>query len=1164
MRSKGGKYVKFRLYCAAILAALFVVLLAVPPAHAQVLYGSVVGQVEDPSGAMIPKAAVVLTNKQTGAVRETTTDDAGRFSVLNLLPGLYDVKVTASGFRTLSRTDIDVSINTVTRQDLKMEVGQTSEQVTVSATAAQLQTDKSDVRHEITGETIQNLPLPAYRNYQSLMALVPGATPPAFQNAVVDTPGRALRSFVNGTATNNNNTLTDGAVNINIWLPHHVAYVQPVESIETVNISTGSFDAEQGMAGGAAVTVVTKSGTNNLHGTGWWFHTNQHLHSDPVYFRPTGYKRPLNILNIFGGNVGGPIKKDKLFYFFNFERTTERTGYFSSYSVAPEDFRRGDFSRYLPGSSQYPNASSIVYDPLSAPVSATPTTRTPFAGNIIPANRINPIFPNIYRNMPLPNQILPTDTSGGLGGNYGVSAVLRLNRNQYDTKVNYNVNSKLTTWGKYSRMDAPVQGKYPFGDLGGAALGTAGFGDTTTQLVTGGYNVTLSPTFIFDGVFGYTRMDQFVGIPNVDRNIGLDEWKIPGTNGGQRYKSDTRYGGAPAITGFGFSDIGALDTWTPVWRAERSYTYQTNFSKIFNAHEVRFGFEARRMELNHWQPETANPRGSVNFGSGVTNVPGQVARTANSYASALLGYVSTYSKSVQYFEMKTREWQYAFYVRDRWQLSRNLTVNLGLRYEYYPLINRGDRGIERWDPFANVIYFGGLGQTPRDAGITVSKRLFAPRIGLAWRFTEKSVFRVGYGMTYDPLPFGRPLRGLYPATITGSYNPASAGSNNTYGWFNTINVGIPEIPVPDVSSGRGTLPNNLDMGPRSPWGGMLNRGYIMSWNAMLQRQLPWSMVGEVGYVATRTIHQLIDRNINSAGPGSNDSPATSLPLARLYGRTIGASMWDGIGIANYHSLQSSLNKSFTNGLMMKVNYTFGKSLSMADEDGWVGLPLYNWEPMIYKNYARSGYDRTHMFSAGWNYELPVGAGKKWQISNKAANFIGGGWKVSGTFVAYSGTPFTVTGSGSSLQAVGNSQTADQIGPIKKIGELGPGKFFYDPTAFMDPLIYQNAIRAATGQQVYRFGSMGRNVLSGPGYWQLHPAIYKNFKIREKASAEFRAESTNFTNTPIWGNPNAGAAGPSRNPDGSIRTDVTNAWNNFMSVTGAGTGRQFRFGLRIAF
>ena len=1092
---------------------------------------------------MVPKATVVLTNKQTGSVRETTTDDAGRFSVLSVVSGVYDIRVTAAGFRTLSRTDIDVSINTVTRQDLKLEVGQASEQVTVSASAAVLQTDKSDVRHELTGQTIQNLPLPGYRNYQSLLALVPGATPPAFQNAVVDTPGRALRSFVNGTATNNNNTLTDGAVNINIWLPHHVAIVQPSESIETVNVSTGSFDAEQGMAGGAAVTLATKSGTNNLHGTGWWFNNNQHFNSDPTYFRPNGYTKPVAILNIFGGNIGGPIKKDKLFYFFNFERTTERTGQFGSYSVAPADFRAGDFSKWT--------SLSTVYDPLSAPQNQN-GARTPFANNIIPSNRINPLFPNIYKDMPMPNQISVTDPLN-LSGNYGVGGVLRLNRNQYDTKMNYNVNQKMTVWGKYSRMDAPVEGKYPFGDLGGSALGTAGKGETTTQIVTGGFNATISPTFLFDGVFGYTRMDQHVGIPNEDINVGLDVWKIPGTNGGNLYKSDTRYGGAPNLTGFGFSDIGFIDTWTPVWRHERSYTYASNFTKVMHAHEIRFGVELRRLELNHWQPETGNPRGAITFAGGITNISSQTARTPNSYADALLGLVSSYSKSIQNYEMKTREWQDAIYFRDRWQVSRNLTVNLGLRYEYYPLINRGDKGIERWDPATNIVYFGGQGNTPRDAGITVSHKNFAPRIGLAWRFTEKTVFRAGYGLTWDPLPFGRPLRGIYPSTLTGSYVPTVS----TFGWYNTLNEGIPQIDPPDTSKGSALLPNNIDMGPRSPWGGEIHRGYIQSWNATLERQLPWQMVGSAGYVATRTIHQLIDRNINTVGPGVGTTTA-NLPLAKAYGRTIAMNMWDGIGISNYHSLQASLNKAWTNGLMMKINYTFSKSLSMADEDGWVGLPLYNLPERIYDNYAPSGYDRTHMFSAGWNYELPVGKGKKLQLNNKVADFIAGGWKMSGIFVSYSGTPFNVTGSGSSLQATGNSQTADLIGPVEKIGKKGPGQFYYAPLSFIDPQITFNQ----TG--VYRFGTMGRNVLRGPGYWQLSPAIYKNFKIKERVNAEFRAESTNFTNTPIWSNPNAGSASLRRNADGSLNTGVADPYQNFMSITGATAGRQFRFGLRVAF
>ncbi len=219
---------------------------------------------------------------------------------------------------------------------------------------------------------------------------------------------------------------------------------------------------------------------------------------------------------------------------------------------------------------------------------------------------------------------------------------------------------------------------------------------------------------------------------------------------------------------------------------------------------------------------------------------------------------------------------------------------------------------------------------------------------------------------------------------------------------------------------------------------------------------------------------------------------------------------------------------------------------------------WNWAPVVGRNYAPSGYDRTHMFTAGWNYELPVGAGKKVAITNKLADAVAGGWKLSGIFTAYSGTPFTVSGSTSSLQATGNSQTADQIGPVTKVGRKGPSQPYYDPLSFIDPLIYFNQ------NGIYRFGTMGRNVLRGPGYWQLSPAIYKNFKFREKVNAEFRIESTNLTNTPIWANPNAGSASLRRNADGSLNTTVADPIQNFMCITSATAGRQFRFGLRLAF
>ncbi len=901
------------------------------PLAAQVLYGSIVGTVEDPSGSVVPNATVTITNAQTGVSRETITDGQGRYTIANILAGRYELKVLATGFRPTTHTNIEITINTVTRHNIKVELGGTVETVTVQADTVQLQTDKSDVRHEISKIAMTNLPLPNYRNYQSLINLIPGATPAAFQNAVVDTPARALTTNINGTARNNNNTLVDGAVNIFIWLPHHTAYVQPVESIDSVNITTNSFDAEQGMAGGAAITVATRSGTNALHGSGFWYHGNQHFESGP-YYRSTTYVKPVSIFNQFGGTISGPIKKDKLFYFFSFERTLERSGVSSNASVAPQVFRDGNFNLFPSYTYLY-----TIYDPAS---SSTAAGRTPFPNNTVPRARFSPLFDSIQRLAPLPNQTSVTDPNN-LGGNYLAQGTLRLNRNNYDVKVNWNATSKLVVWGKHSRMDSPVQGLYAFGDLGGPALGTDGFGDTNVNIPTAGFTYTFSATFLMDGVFGYTRFDQHVGIPQESKNVGLDIWKIPGTNGGRQYASDIRYGGPPNIDGFGFSNFGVGATWAPLFRNDRSYTYTTNFSKLRGSHEFRWGFEPRRHQLTHWQPETANPRGNISFAGGATQAPGLTGRTPNSYAAALLGLVGGYSKSLQYLLMVNREWQYAWYFRDRWQATRNLTFTLGLRYEYYPLLNRDDRGLERWNPYTNIVTLGGIGNVPRENGIRVSKRLFAPRVGLAYRLGNQWVMRAGYGITYDPLPFSRPLRGLYPATLTGSWGSGTEGAafrDTTFGWFNTLTQGIPDVPTPDISSGVLTLPLNVDMGPRSPWGGLLNRGYIQSWNFTVERRLPLDAVVSAGYVATKTVHQLMDRNINTSGPGE-DVDTRNRALAKLYGRTNAANMWDGIGNGSYHSLQVSLNKNFSKGLFMKGGYTWSKTLNMADEDGWTGLAL---------------------------------------------------------------------------------------------------------------------------------------------------------------------------------------------------------------------------------
>src|SRR5216684_6768503 len=304
-----------------LFALSFLLLGYVRDVGAQVLYGSVTGTVTDQSGAAVPKAHVVVTNIATGVARETDADENGHYLITDVSPGSYDLKVTSSGFKPLTQKNLTVTANTVTNADVGLQVGAISEQVIVEASTVTLQTEKTDLHTDLTSKAILEMPLNQYRNYQTLINLVPGATPGRFQNAIADTPERALSTNINGTNRNNNNTRVDGAADVFVWLPHHTVYVPPAETVQEVNISTNNFDPEQGMTGGAAITVITKSGSNQFHGALFEYFQNQALRARQFF--ETGPKGDSK-LNDFGGTFGGPIKKDKLFFFGSYNGTYER------------------------------------------------------------------------------------------------------------------------------------------------------------------------------------------------------------------------------------------------------------------------------------------------------------------------------------------------------------------------------------------------------------------------------------------------------------------------------------------------------------------------------------------------------------------------------------------------------------------------------------------------------------------------------------------------------------------------------------------------------------------------------------------------------------------------------------------------------------------------
>jgi hypothetical protein len=1078
--------------------------MALLPANvsAQALYGTITGTVTDDSGAAIPGATVTVLNENTGLEINAVSDEAGAYTVRNLQPGTYTVKASLQGFKEFVQTGLPVGQNETSRADAKLEVGALTESVTVTTEAALLKTDKADVSVNLKPAEVVNLPLNQYRNYQGLMNLVPGATPVAFQNAQTDTPGRALTTNVNGTNRNNNVTRIDGAASINVWLPHHAGYIAPVETIETVNISTNSFDASQGMTGGAAVSVATKSGTNAVRGSAFYFRNQDNWNARQNFF--SAAKNPESSVDILGGTVGGPIKKNRLFFFGGWERNLEKNSRISTLTVPTAAMRRGDFSEVLAF-----NPNFRIYDPATG----NPTTgadRTFFPGAQVPANRISPIAAQIQALYPMPN--VP-GTNNGTQNNYERFEFPEANRDNVDFKVNWNRSAANQIWAKYSRMDASVQDLFylPFEEAGG--------GDTTVNLWSVGQTWTLSPTLIWDATVGSNVMDHASQGPDFGTNYGLNTFGIPGTNGagvtgpGSAGQYADFYSGFPQFN-TGLSVIGNNSGWTPVTRHEFVYTVSTNVTKVAGKHELRTGFDFVRLGLDHWQPEVNNPRGQFSFGGGITGTPGYASVGGfNDHAAFLLGQVSSFGKSVQFEVMTTNEDQYGFYINDRWQVNDKLTVNAGIRWEYYPLMQRDNRGFERLDLNTFQVQ---LPASSEDAGYKAQKNLFAPRFGAAYRLNDETVIRAGFGRTFNPMPWSRPLRGFYPASI--GYSGAGINGFIPYG---TLAQGIPGAPNPDVASGSVPLPRGVDM--RTPEVGNVQRGTIDSWNAFIERRLPGDLALSAGYVGTATNNGYADINLNYAESGGNAN-------RQFFAQAGNASvlLWGARTKARYHSLQMALNRPFKNGLLLKGAYTYSKALNEADDDGWAGLS-WNQPSQIDRNYARAGYDRPHMLQMGFVYELPF-----LRESSGLLPAIVKNWQINGIASWVSGTPFSVGGDNGLLQQVGGFQSANVSGELSGgFGQAGPNEPWYDPSAFSQP---GNA-----------WGNSGRNAFRGPANWNLDFSVFRSIPFG-RYRVELRAESTNVFNHTQWGNPVTGLTDP-----------------NFMRIRSlARNPRRVQIGARFAF
>jgi hypothetical protein len=1098
------------------------VVLFVPAAGAQVLYGSLVGNVTDPSSAAVVGASVQITQKDTRQSRQAETDAAGVYSFPSIPAGTYTVEIRKSGFKTATSQEVTVLNDTVVRVDVALQVGTVTESVQVTAEAATLQTDSADVRTEINAKSLADLPLPMGRNFQNLLITVPGITPPINSNSVSANPARGLTYMASGIERSANVLTIDGASVESTWLQAVPAYIPGLEAVQVVNVEANSMDASQGFAGGAAVNVQVKSGGNQFHGSAFEYNFNNAMIAKP-FFLPVGQPNPKSIENQFGGTVGGPIIKQKLFFFASYDSALIRQTGAATGTVPTAAMQAGNMSA----------STTPIYDPSTGATNGT--GRIAFPGNIIPTARLDPIAAKVAALIPAPN--IP---GGAISNNYYATGPYSNNRDTTDAKVNYKATDKLYLsarfgWLHYTMDDPPM-----FGSLGGAPVsgtgGAEGLGHGNVFSNTATANYVLTPHFIIDGYFGYTLLDTNQVPPGIGTNVGLSVLGIPGTNG-----TDPASGGWPGFSISSYSALGNQST-VPFYFHDSDYQYVAGANWTKGNHIVRFGVDTLGKRLDLFQ-ELNQASGSFSFTNGTTGLSGGPSQNQyNSYASFLLGLPSTITKGAEQGDNINTEWFYSLYIQDKWQVTRKLTLSYGVRWEYYAPPN-GDMQI--YNATTNLLSICGVGATPSDCGTNYSKKLFSPRLGFAYRPSEGFVIRSGFGISYDPFFVGQQILRDYPNQITYSLSGV-----NTYQPVTTLETGIPPTPFPTIpSSGIISVPSAIS---ENSTGANYIRSYIMNWNLMLQKELKGGFMVQAGYVGTRQVHGQAEINVNAGQvPGAGTA---GQPLDQLFGRTATTNFFEPFNHSHYDALQASMLRRFAGGYQIQASYSWSKAEGVCCNDTEDGNPSIVIPAYTARNFAVLPYDRTQVFTMSGLAELPFGRGKKWLSGGGFGTAVVSGWQVNALFSAYTGLPFTVSASSTSLNATGNSQTADQILPtVDILHGVGPGQSWFDPLAFANVT-------------AVRFGNSGFDTMRGPDAVNLDFSLFRNFRLTERMGLQFRGQIFNLSNTPHFANPGASVASLILNSNGTV-----NNLGGFTVITATtGNGREsidqrvFQLALRLTF
>jgi hypothetical protein len=1208
---------------AAVAAFALLCGLWTPKVFGQAVYGGILGTVTDPSGAAVVNAKVKVTSQTKNTTTETTTNESGNYSVSHLIPDTYSVHFEFQGFKSIEFKDIIVNADGTVDINGQFQVGSAAEQVEVTAEAPQLKTDRAEVAIEFDSRMVENLPL-LNRNFTSLELASPGTQKLGWGHAATENPQGSQQIFVQGQHFSGTAYELDGTDNQDPILG--IIVVNPnLDGVTETKFALQNYDAEFGKAVAGVVTAQTKSGSNEIHGSGFWFRRTDATQArdpftqyaeDPISHRFL----PSSRWQQFGGSVGGPIIKNKLFFFGDYQATRQSSGITNQLSIPTALVQSTcnpatNATSASPGFcnlSEYLNAGlsggGQIYDPSTGTTTGNGGNRTAFGaqpgctGNCIPIDEVSPQAAAILALFPAPQ-------GTGISNNYVSSGSGPFSQNSFDTRIDYAASSTVSVFGRFSIDYFSLSGKGSLGPLGGPGtglLGLAGSSITHNYSLATGFTKTMSTSLLTDVRFGWfkynpqtmkpdggTPMTGF-GIPNANtsdpKTAGLGAFLLgsdPNTGEGGAPNN----GSAEAISSFG-DGLGVARCNCPLTEREDQFQIVNNWTKTKGNHIIKFGADVRYAR-NLRIPSDNNRTGEYNFSPLATS--NQTLGTVGGLdlATFLLGDVTSMARYVtnpiltDINNAAERQKRLFFYGQDTYRATSKLTVNFGLRWEIYTpesVLAKGYGG------FANIVDNGGTGVI-RVAGyggyglngnVKDTFNAFAPRFGIAYQVTPKTVVRMGYGRSYDMgvfgSNFGHTVTQNLPVLIKQNIDASSiiTGANPNDIPLLTLAAG-PIAPVFPVIPANGQITfaslNGQDGGVHiRPIKQVLPT--LDAWNLTVQRQLTNTISLEVAYVGNKGSHgfsgdgpnydinplsmfgyQTIDPNT-----GVDYTPSQRRPLCHEIATGACSGIPDDLGnyygndaSSEYNAFEAKIDKRFANGLQLISHYTFAHANAYNNNYYPISHPIA---------YGPNDFVRDQVFVINSVYALPFGKGKPFLgNSGKGMDYVVGGWQISNTLNWSSGLPWTPT-----TNECGGEQDVGICRPNKGTGSFSMGPGSLQQRSAGGPYVqYFTPLTALGGPYTDagngNLGNAGYNSLRGPAGFYSDLSITKDFPIFERVKMQFRMDAFNIFNHPVYafsGNNGANSCIDCQN------SSVSSNNGRITDIEAGTTMRELQFALRLTF